>query len=294
MSHSAESRLFGSGGVIPLATVVCCAVIGLDQFLHTKPAVLTASPFEQTVHWLGDVALALPIVAIALWAGGWLGSRLRISTADATGVFAQASVIALVLAALLIPAWFAHYGVDSVAQSQAAPSALSELPSHAGHSHGSAPVETHWVGAGVLYVLMSIPLAAGAVCAGHRFAGRLTAEADFVVRAAMAIGAAALALALGWFLQGVADQSGGLLTYTSTSSVVAHAHFAHAHLATVTDAVVPTALGYQLAHAVQDGLAGQAAGLPVIFAGLLWFTRRERGAGGAGFVTAQLHEERIK
>jgi len=64
--------------------VVCCAVIGLDQFLHTKPAVLTASPFEQTVHWLGDVALALPIVAIALWAGGWLGSRLRISTADAS------------------------------------------------------------------------------------------------------------------------------------------------------------------------------------------------------------------
>jgi hypothetical protein len=38
--------------------------------------------------------------------------------------------------------------------------------------------------------------------------------------------------------------------------------------------VVQPPFGYQLASAAQDALAGQAVGLPVIYAGLLWLTRR--------------------
>lgn len=279
---------------MPLAIVTCCAVIGLDHVLHTTPAAFSAAPLAQTMNWAGNVVLAVPFAAAALWAGGWLGSRLGISMAGVSGIFAQASVIALVLAVLLVPAWFGHYAVDSLAPAQALPSARAAIPSgQAGHLHGvPAPVEVSWVGSGVLYMLMSIPLAAAAVCVSLRVANRLTirlaGETDVVVRAAVSAGAVALGLALGWFLQGVADQASGLLVYANSVHVVQAHHLAHAHLASVTEAVVRPPFGYRLAQAAQDGLAGQAIGLPVTFGGLLWLTRRVRGGGKTRTGTSQV------
>src|SRR5215472_7932361 len=144
--HSAEARSNASVSIVPLAIVICCAVIGLDQVLHTTPAVLSASPLTQAVHWAGDVVLAVPFVAVALWAGGWLGGRLGISMTGASGVFAQASLITLVLAVLLVPAWFGHYAVDSLAPSPTVhPAAVPAV--HAGHEHGAPPPPTgSWVG----------------------------------------------------------------------------------------------------------------------------------------------------
>jgi hypothetical protein len=270
----------GSRSLVPLIIVICCAVIGLDQILHTTPAVFSASPLAQTVRWAGNVILAVPFVAAALWAGGWLGGRLGISMAGRSGVFAQACVITLVLAVLLVPPWFGHYAVDSLTPSPAVPSAAG----HAGHEHGGPPpLAASWVGSGVLYLLMSIPIAAAAVCVGLRVAGKLTArlgsETDAVVQVAVSVGAVALGLGLGWFLQGVASQATGLLTYAGDLSVVHLHHHAHAHLATVTAVVVQPPFGYQLAAAAQDALAGQAVALPVTFAGLMWLTRRMRAAG---------------
>lgn len=267
----------GSKSVIPLAIVVCCAVIGLDQVLHTTPAALSASPLAQVLHWAGDVVLAVPFAAVALWAGGLIGGRLGISLTGPSGVFAQACVITLVLAVILVPAWFGHYAVDTVA-----PSPVVQAAGHAGHEHGGTPAVTaSWVGNGVLYLLMSIPIAAAAVCVGLRVAGKLTArlggESDAIMRLAVSAGAAALALGLGWFLQGVASQATGLLTYASDFSVVHLHHHAHAHLATITAVVVQPPFGYQLATAAQDALAGQAVALPLMFAGLMWRTRRMRG-----------------
>ncbi len=284
-SHSAERRLAGSGGIVPLAIVICCAVIGLDQVLNTTPATLSASPFPQLVHWAGNVVLAVPFAAVALWTGGWIGGRLGISLEGASGVFAQASVIVLVLAVLLVPAWFAHYAVDSLASTSGVAAQAAAIPAgHADHVHGGpAPAVVSWVGNGVLYVLMSIPLAAAAVCMSQRVANRLstrlTGETDIVVRAVVTVGAVALGLTLGWFLQVVASQAEGLLTYTSGLQAVHAHHLGHAHLSSVTEVVVQLPFGYQLAHAAQDGLAVQAIGLPVTFAGLLWLTRRLRGAG---------------
>jgi hypothetical protein len=284
-----RKRLARSGSVVPLVLAVSCTVVALDQFLHTSPAALLASPADQTLHWLADVLLAIPLTTIALWAGGWLSGWLRISTTGVAGVFAQASVIALVLAVLLVPAWFAHYAINNLAASPvhpSAPSGLSDHSDHAGHSHGGPPVETYWVASGVIYALMAIPLAAAAVCAGLRVASRLVrrlgGEADVMVRVAVVVGASALALTLGLFLQGVANPSGGLVTYANYLAVVhADLDFVHAHHASVTEAVVQPAFGYKLASAVQGGLAGQAIGLPVAFLGLLWVNRRKRGDGKA-------------
>jgi hypothetical protein len=262
-----------SGSIVWPAVVICCAVIGLDQVLHTTPAALSASPSAQIAHWVGDVILAVPFAAVALWVGGWLGDRLGLRMTSRWGVFAQACLVTLVLAVLLVPAWFGHYAVDSLAPAPAAPVAAA----HAGHEHGTPPpVAASWVGTGMLYLLMSIPLAAAAVCVGQRVAGKLMGETDVVVRIAVSVGAVALALGLGWFLQGVASQESNLVTYKGAFIVVHEHHHAHAHIATVTDVVVQPPFGYQLATAAQDALAGQAIGLPVTFAGLLWLTRRMR------------------
>lgn len=278
--HSAKKGSYAPGSIVPLAIVICCAVIGLDQVLHTTPAALSASPLAQAVHWAGDVVLAVPFAAVALWAGGWLGGRLGISMTGASGVFAQASLITLVLAVLLVPAWFGHYAVDSLTPSSAvaAPAAHAD---HAGHEHGAPPpVVASWVGSGVLYLLVSIPLAAAAASVGLRVArkttARLAGESDVIVRTAVTVGAIALGLVVGLFLEGVANQANGLLTYANGLLAVHAHHGAHAHLATVTDVVVLPHFVYQLASAAQDGLAGQAIGLPVTFVGLLWLTRRMR------------------
>lgn len=274
-SSAKPGRGLGSESIVPLAIVACCAVIGLDQVLHTTPAALSASPLAQTLHWAGNVVLAVPFAAVAIWAGGWLGSRLGITLTSRWGVFTQACLITLVFAVLLVPAWFGHYAVDSVTPAPVVPSAGG----HAGHEHGVPPlITTSWVSSGVLFLLMSIPIAAAAVCVGQRVASKLAArhglETDVIVRATVSVGAAALGLGLGWFLEGVASQTSGLVTYASSFSVVHLHHHAHAHLATVTAVVVQPPFGYQLATAAQDALAGQAVALPVIFAGLMWLTRR--------------------
>jgi hypothetical protein len=283
LGRSAEPGSMRSGSIVPLAIVTCCAVIGLDQVLHTTPAALHAAPLAHAVIWAGNVVLAVPFAAAALWAGGWLGGRLGISMTGVAGVFAQACVVTLVLAVLLVPAWFGHYAVDSLAPVQALSAGPASIPAaHAGHSHGApAPVELSWIGNGMFYLLMSIPLAAAAACVSQRVANRLTirlvGETDVIVRVMASAGAVALGLAAGWFLQGVADQASGLLVYANNLHAVHLHHLAHAHVASVTASVVSPPFGYRLAQAVRDGLAGQAIGLPVTFAGLLWLTRRLRG-----------------
>jgi len=288
------ARRSRSGGVVWLAVTISCAVIALDQILHTTPATIAASPSSQLVHWTGDVILAVPFAAVALWAGGWLGERLGIRMTNRWDVFAQACLVTLVLAVLLLPAWFAHYAVDSLAPGPVVTVAAAHA-GHAGHEHGATPPPAaSWVGNGVLYLLMSIPLAAAAVCVGQRVARRLMGrpggETDVVVRVAVSVGAVALALALGWFLQGVASQSSPLLTYRGVFVVIHEHHHAHSHVAVITDEVVQPPFGFQLATAAQDGLAGQAIGLPVTFAGLLWLTRRMRN-GSLSAPTKRTHAE---
>lgn len=266
--------------IVPLTIAVCCAVIALDQVLHTTPVALAASPLGQVVHWAVDVVLAVPFAAVAIWIGRWLSGKLGVGGDGPAGAFVQACVITLVLAVLLVPAWFAHYAIDSLSPAAAGPVAAAGHAGHAGHDHGGpAPVAVSWVGSSVLYLLMSIPLAAAAVCVGLRAASRLSSrlggEPDVVVRVVVSVGAAALALALGWFLAGVASQASGLVTYANGLTAVHLQHLVHAHLSTVYGVVVQPPFAYQLASAAQDALAGQAIGLPVIFAGLLWLTRRQ-------------------
>lgn len=284
LRRSAEPRLAAeprrrsrSGGIVWLAIAISCGVIAVDQLVHTNPATLAASPSSQVVHWVGDVILAVPFVAVALWVAGWLGGKLGVRMTGRWDVFVQACLVTLVLAVLLVPAWFGHYAINSLAPGPVVVTAAA----HAGHEHGAAPPPAaSWLGNGVLYLLMSIPLAAAAVCVGQRVArrlmGRLGGETDAVVRAAVSVGAVALALGVGLFLQGVANQADTLVTYRGVFTVIHEHHHAHSHVATVTDQVVPTPLGYQIATAAQDGLSGQAIGLPVTFAGLLWLTRRMR------------------
>ncbi len=268
--------------IVPLIMLVCGSVIGLDQILHTTPATFAASPPYEVLHWAIDVVLAVPFVAAAFWAGDWLSDRLGIDQTTRWGVFAQASVITLILAVLLIPAWFAHYAIDSLTPAAVTPVATAGgHAAHAAHDHGGPPpISVSWVGTGVLYLLMSVPLAAAAICVGQRAATRLSlrlaGETDVIVRAVVSVGAAALALAISWFLEGVASQATGLVTYANGLTAVHLQHLVHAHLSTVYGVVVQPPLGYQLASAAQDALAGQAIALPVIFVGFLWLTRHLR------------------
>lgn len=286
-SSARPRRRAGSRSIVPLVIVACCAVMGLDQILHTTPAVFAASPITQVVRWAGDVILAVPFAAVAIWAGGWLGSKLGINLASRWGVFTQACLITLLLAVLLVPAWFAHYAIDSVTPTPVVPPSAAHA-GHAGHEHGGGsppPISTSWVGSGVLYLLLSIPIAAAAVCVGQRVASKLAArlggDTDFMVRATVSVGAAALGLGLGWFLEGVASQMSPLLIYAGRFFVIHFHHHAHAHLATITAVVVQPPFGYQIATAAQDALAGQAVALPVIFIGLMWLTRGVRLAARA-------------
>jgi hypothetical protein len=90
-----------------------------------------------------------------------------------------------------------------------------------------------------------------------------------------------------WWLQHTAEQAyASQVNYTSNLLAVhahSHAFFGAGHRprapAGPPVTAAPYALIHQLAHALQDGLAGQAAGFPVAVIALLWGTRGARGHG---------------
>jgi hypothetical protein len=106
------------------------------------------------------------------------------------------------------------------------------------------------------------------------------------VLAALPVVFVGAAPALAWLLHGAAEHAyASQVDYTTALQqvhVYSHAYFGlHGARAPAGPPVTaaPYAFAYQAAHALQDGLAGQAAGLPVAFAAILWGSRGSRGSG---------------
>lgn len=278
LGHSPRQRPARFDDTLRLALLVSFPVIGLGQFLHTSPGALAASPLYQSLRWVSGALLALPLVAAAVWAGHWIASRTVRGPDRVWDVFARSCAIALLLALLLAPVWFGHDTTAGPAQDQAVVSAHS-------HSHG----EVSGAGGGLLYVLVSVPLAAAALWAGYWISNRLRfwrhRAADVFACLSVIVPLLAIALAAAWLLlQAAGEAAASQVNYTSallSVHVHSHAFFAHPPLSHVSAAPpvtgTPFAFAYQVAHAVQDGLAGQAIGLPVTFMALLWRTRGQRG-----------------
>jgi len=97
-----------------VALIIVFPVIGLEQFLHTTPLELQRQPLYEGLHWLSDSLLALPLAALAVWAGNWLATRLGIGGSHVSDVFTRACLIALMLAVLLVPGEALHEQVDQL------------------------------------------------------------------------------------------------------------------------------------------------------------------------------------
>ena len=282
LGHSARPLPASFDGTLRLALLVSFPVIGLHQFLHTSPAALLASPLDQSLRWVSDALLALPLAAAAIWAGHRIASRSGPGPDRVWDVFACSCAIALLLALLLAPVWFGHDETSGLTRSQAV------VPAHS-HDHGAV----NGAGGGLLYALVAVPLAAVALWAGYWITSRFRLwrprAADVFACLSVIVPLLAIALAAAWLLlQAAGEAAASQVNYTSallSVHVHSHAFFAHTPLSRVPAGPrvtgTPFAFAYQVAHAVQDGLAGQAIGLPVTFMALLWRTRGQRGRSGS-------------
>jgi hypothetical protein len=274
---SAIRRTFGPQETLPLAALLSFLLVGLYQFLQTAPAQFGASPLFQVLRWLSDGLMAMPLFAAAVWTGHWAASRLGLTLASRTDVFRRALLIAGALAVFLTPGWFAYNELARLTQS-------ADLVF--GHSHGAGGgITKYWVSSVVIYVLLLVPLSTATIWTAYqvinRYRFRLSKIADLFARGSV------IAILLGgipvlaWFLHEAANRAVSAQVYYTTAQQFAHIH-SHAFFAADHGAhlpppgppvtAAPFALAYQVARAFQDGLVGQAIGLPVVALVLLWGT----------------------
>jgi hypothetical protein len=274
------------GGTLGVASLLVLSVIGFEQFLHTSPAAQSGSLGYEALYWLSDALFALPFAAFAVWAGSRIADRWGLGSDGVWSVFGRAGLIALAFGVLLIPGWFLHDDLDSLAHTAAVASG------HAGHSHGGSD-EVHWAGDTVFRILIVVPLAAAALWGGVRIGWWLSRGRGRATRLIAPVGVVgvllAAALSSAWFLELGADAAdSGQVTYShALSSGPVRPSAAYPHSASAMPYMGPISAtasntegspAAEVAHALRDGLAGQAVGLPVMFFVLLWRTGRRPAA----------------
>jgi hypothetical protein len=265
---------------LPLAVLISLPVIGLCQFLRTTPAQLAAHPVSAAGHWVTGSLITLPLFAAGVWAGDWAAGRAGIGLVKLSDIGKRALLIVLLVAVALIPLWFQRNKVDTLARTQALVTP---------HSHGS--IDVYWVGPGVIVALVCVCLAPAAIWAGRGITGQLAPVLSGKGRSVARVGLPLLLLAavpaVAWWLQHTAEYAYASQVDNTSALLATHVH-SHAFFGTGHGArapagppvrAAPFAFGYQFAHALQDGLAGQAAGFPVAVIALLWGTRGMRGHG---------------
>ena len=253
-----RTELLSGHGILKLAVLVSLPVIGLDQFLRVSPAQFAAQPGTEIQHWVADALMATPLLAVGILAGEWIAGRARLPVDRRADVLKRALLIALATALVLTPAWFQ---VDRTAN----PVTAQPLVFPQAHDSG----DVYWVTSPVIVALACACLIPAAAWAGHRLARGLPASrARTVLRVAAMVAPVAAVPALALLLHQAAVHAYASRVYYTAAIAPGHRL-----------AAAPFALGYQAAHALQDGLAGQAAGLPVTAALLLaGVGRRPAGA----------------
>jgi hypothetical protein len=279
-----SSKLSGHD-ILVMAVLVSFPVIGLDQFLRAVPSKASEQAAAAIQHWPADSLLAVPLFAVGIWAGDRIASRAGLGTARPVDVAKRAVVITLLAALALTPVWF---GIDR------SDNPVTAQPLIAPQAQDSGDV--YWVPRWVVVTLVCACLAPAAVWAGRSLGRRLRAR---LPRGAVPVTCAALLVLLAavpaaaWLLHQAAGHAYASRAYYAPSPLFAASGRSGVLAAAnrgarsrpspaVTAAPgpqdhvssAPYAFAYQAAHALQDGLAGQVAGLPVAAIVLLRGTRR--------------------
>jgi hypothetical protein len=255
-------------------------VIGLEQFLYTAPVQFQEAPGSGILSWACDSLIALPLFALGAWAAQRIASRRGIGLDGRADLLRRSLLTAASLAVVLIPGWFAHNWLNNLTQSE---------PLVPVHVHGKTiGANVHWVSDPVVFALLLVPLLGLAGWGGYLIAARVRFRvpraADIIARAALIAAGIAAAPTVAWFLQKAADRSNSAQVYYTSALLSVHVH---THVLFKDGRAVPLpkgppvipapyAFAYQVAHALQDGLAGMAIGLPVAVIALFWVARRLR------------------
>lgn len=220
-------------------------VIALDQFLRTTPANLAAQPAVQAQHWVTGALMALPLFAAACWAGDLVAARAAISPRGRMETMQRSLMISLFCVVFLTPVWF---GINKNTNP------LTSQPLVFPHARDSGDVYT--VPSAVVVALVCVCLVPAAFWLGRAVPGRLPGQAPRRLAAtAIPLLLVAAVPVAAWLLYRVSG----------------HAYASQVYITVRGTAVrpAPFATGLQIAHAVQDGLAGQAAGFAVMCFGVL-------------------------
>lgn len=226
--------------ILIMALMISFPVIGLDQFLRTTPAKFSEQPVIQVQHWLSDSLMALPLFAVGIWAGDLVARRAGLGTRHPAK---RALLISLLTALVMSLAWF---------QIDRTTNPVTAQPLVFPHARDSGDV--YWVAPGVIVALCCVCLVPGAIWAGHAIA-----RGAFARTATLALLVAA-APVCAWVLHQAAEHAySSQVYYTSAALPSRRGSRLPAQAATAA----PFAFAYQAAHALQDGLAGQAVGFPI-------------------------------
>jgi hypothetical protein len=254
--NSVDLVMLDGHSIVTAALMISFPVIGLDQFLRTAPARFPADPPAAVGHWVTGSLIALPLFAASVWAADRIAGRAGLGIASRADLVRRALLIALFAALAMAPAWFVLNQLDNPVLAQ---------PLVFPHAQDSGDVYS--VAPAVIIALACvclIPAAAWAGCA-------LTRGAAAATRTAVLLAAVGAGLAFACLLHQAAVRGYASQVYYAPANAPAPGS---SQATAAPNTAAPYAFAYQAAHALQDGLAGQAAGLPVAAAALLWVTRR--------------------
>jgi hypothetical protein len=249
--------------ILIMALMISFPVIGLDQFLRTAPAKFSEQPLIQVQHWLSDSLMALPLFAVGIWGGDLIARRAGLGTRRPVR---RALLISLLTALAMSLAWFQ---IDRTANP------VTAQPLVFPHARDSGDV--YWVVPGVIVALCCVCLVPAAIWAGRAIARGALA------RTAIPVLLAAAAPLSAWLLHQAAERAYSSQVYYTSAAFPSHRG---SSLPTEAVTAAPFAFAYQAAHALQDGLAGQAAGFPVAIIAL----RAHRGPDTDSPHTRQIPE----
>jgi hypothetical protein len=282
---SVNSATLSGHDILVMAVLVSFPVIGFDQFLRAVPSKVSEQAAGQIQNWLTGSLLAVPLFAVGIWAGDRIARRAGLGTARPSDAVKRAMVVTLLAALALTPVWFRIDRSDNPVAAQ---------PLIAPHAQDSGDV--YWVPGWVVVTLVCACLAPAAIWAGWSLArclrARLPRGAAPVTCAALLVPLAAVPAAA-WLLHQAAGHAYSSRVYYATSTpfaapvrsgaLAAATRGARSHPSPAVTAAprpqaqvnsAPYAFADQAAHALQDGLAGQVAGLPVAAIVLLRAPRR--------------------
>jgi hypothetical protein len=278
-------------GVLTVALFTSFAAIGLEEFLRTTATQFLAQPAPAIAHWAEDSLMAVPLFAIGIAAADWIAERAQLCSAHRAAAVKRATLMTVACALVIAPAWFQ---VDRTDDPTTAQPVVFPQASDSG--------DVYWVSSTVIVVLACVtllPVAAWAARAITR--GQWPRMRRHPAAIARAVAAAALIAAVpvaAWLLHQAAGRAYASRVYYTSATAQVRPRPHQVNPATgrsagdarstrgstaaggATTGPAPYAFAYQAAHALEDGLVGQAAGLPVVFFALLCGPRALRAGPG--------------